>query len=446
MLLLDEPTAALDPDQRRRLWERVAALRARGGAVVFATQNLEEVERDRRPRRRAARGPARLHRHGATSTTGPTSRVCRREPDRPAAAQGHARAAALAAAARDPARLPARDRAAVGLVASYGSSKPRVAFVDEDNLPATVVLGGKRFDVDHTIDEASKKVKLVRLSPERGEAPARRRPRRRRRDRAAGLRLDAARDGPEPAARAPALDRHDLLARRAAGAGARLLAQPPAPERVHREQPPLRDADPARRRRQLPRRADHRARDREGTAAAARDAADAADGAAARLPPRRAARAREHERRAPLDRAPDRARARAGARAHVGALGRGPGLRARADDHLPGAAARGRLARRRARRERRRPARARPRRARPARLVEGRAGRRGRAGARARDRARLRADHRDRRRHRRRAVAAAAAARGRARARGRLASARSARCSARWRGRRARPRSSRCWS
>ena len=44
MLLLDEPTAALDPGQRRRLWERVAALRERGGAVVFATQNLEEVE------------------------------------------------------------------------------------------------------------------------------------------------------------------------------------------------------------------------------------------------------------------------------------------------------------------------------------------------------------------------------------------------------------------
>ena len=44
VLLLDEPTAALDPGQRRRLWQRVAALRERGGAVVFATQNLEEVE------------------------------------------------------------------------------------------------------------------------------------------------------------------------------------------------------------------------------------------------------------------------------------------------------------------------------------------------------------------------------------------------------------------
>jgi len=44
VLLLDEPTAALDPEQRRRLWERVAALREAGGAIVFATQNLEEVE------------------------------------------------------------------------------------------------------------------------------------------------------------------------------------------------------------------------------------------------------------------------------------------------------------------------------------------------------------------------------------------------------------------
>jgi ABC-type multidrug transport system ATPase subunit len=42
-LLLDEPTAALDPTQRRRLWERVDALRRDGGSVCFATQNLEEL-------------------------------------------------------------------------------------------------------------------------------------------------------------------------------------------------------------------------------------------------------------------------------------------------------------------------------------------------------------------------------------------------------------------
>lgn len=44
VLLLDEPTASLDPGQRRRLWETVASLREGGGSVVFATQNLEELE------------------------------------------------------------------------------------------------------------------------------------------------------------------------------------------------------------------------------------------------------------------------------------------------------------------------------------------------------------------------------------------------------------------
>jgi ABC-2 type transport system ATP-binding protein len=44
VLLLDEPTAALDPGQRRKLWETVAALRDEGGSVVFATQNLEELD------------------------------------------------------------------------------------------------------------------------------------------------------------------------------------------------------------------------------------------------------------------------------------------------------------------------------------------------------------------------------------------------------------------
>ena len=44
VLLLDEPTASLDPAQRRRVWEVADALRGEGGAVCFATQNLEELE------------------------------------------------------------------------------------------------------------------------------------------------------------------------------------------------------------------------------------------------------------------------------------------------------------------------------------------------------------------------------------------------------------------
>jgi len=45
VLLLDEPTASLDPRQRRLLWQVAAHVRERQGAVVFATQNLEELER-----------------------------------------------------------------------------------------------------------------------------------------------------------------------------------------------------------------------------------------------------------------------------------------------------------------------------------------------------------------------------------------------------------------
>jgi ABC-2 type transport system ATP-binding protein len=45
VLLLDEPTAALDPRHRREVWERIAAVAAGGGAVVFATQHPEELER-----------------------------------------------------------------------------------------------------------------------------------------------------------------------------------------------------------------------------------------------------------------------------------------------------------------------------------------------------------------------------------------------------------------
>jgi ABC-2 type transport system ATP-binding protein len=44
-LLLDEPTAALDPEQRQRLWGRLESQRERGLALLYVTQHAEEVDR-----------------------------------------------------------------------------------------------------------------------------------------------------------------------------------------------------------------------------------------------------------------------------------------------------------------------------------------------------------------------------------------------------------------
>ena len=44
VLLLDEPTAALDPLQRARLWEFLKSLADRGIAIVFTTHVIHEVE------------------------------------------------------------------------------------------------------------------------------------------------------------------------------------------------------------------------------------------------------------------------------------------------------------------------------------------------------------------------------------------------------------------
>ncbi len=45
VLLLDEPSAALDPRQRQRLWTFIGGLTDRGTSVVFATHDIAEAER-----------------------------------------------------------------------------------------------------------------------------------------------------------------------------------------------------------------------------------------------------------------------------------------------------------------------------------------------------------------------------------------------------------------
>jgi ABC-2 type transport system ATP-binding protein len=45
VLLLDEPSASLDPRQRERLWEFIGSLANRGTTVVFSSHNVGEAER-----------------------------------------------------------------------------------------------------------------------------------------------------------------------------------------------------------------------------------------------------------------------------------------------------------------------------------------------------------------------------------------------------------------
>jgi ABC-2 type transport system ATP-binding protein len=45
VLLLDEPSAALDPRQRERVWDFILALARSGTTVVYSTHNIQEADR-----------------------------------------------------------------------------------------------------------------------------------------------------------------------------------------------------------------------------------------------------------------------------------------------------------------------------------------------------------------------------------------------------------------
>jgi ABC-type transport system involved in cytochrome c biogenesis permease component len=52
----------------------------------------------------------------------------------------------------------------VGLVAGYANAKPRVAWVDEEGLPAVIAVGGQRFHLQAVIDDVAQQVTLVKES------------------------------------------------------------------------------------------------------------------------------------------------------------------------------------------------------------------------------------------------------------------------------------------
>lgn len=57
----------------------------------------------------------------------------------------------------------------LGLVAGYATSKPRVAFVDDEGLPDVVEIGGRRFDIEAAIERAAESATIVRLSRSEAE-------------------------------------------------------------------------------------------------------------------------------------------------------------------------------------------------------------------------------------------------------------------------------------
>jgi ABC-type Na+ efflux pump permease subunit len=57
----------------------------------------------------------------------------------------------------------------LSLVAGYANAKPRVAFVDDDDLPPVVEIGGRNFHVERTIERVSDDVTLVRLDRDEAE-------------------------------------------------------------------------------------------------------------------------------------------------------------------------------------------------------------------------------------------------------------------------------------
>jgi ABC-2 type transport system permease protein len=54
----------------------------------------------------------------------------------------------------------------VGLVVRYANDRPRVAFVDLDDLPRVLAVGGEEFNVDRVINQVNESAELVRMSEE----------------------------------------------------------------------------------------------------------------------------------------------------------------------------------------------------------------------------------------------------------------------------------------
>jgi ABC-2 type transport system ATP-binding protein len=75
LLLLDEPTAGLDPQARRQLWGRIEELRKGGGSILLTTHSMEEAQ--------AVCDRVAIMDHGEILTSGPPSELIARHRDDP---------------------------------------------------------------------------------------------------------------------------------------------------------------------------------------------------------------------------------------------------------------------------------------------------------------------------------------------------------------------------
>ena len=182
VVLLDEPTAALDPEHRLALWAMLERVSERGGAVAFATQNVEEARlaADRVlvlvDGRAAYAGPqeAFWSEAGAVDEAGGHERAFVAFVERVA----ERRVSRFALLLRKDLLLLARSRPLIAVLVIYPlvlsllvggvlggqGARPRVAFVNEDSIPDVVRVGDRSFDFGSIVREAGKRVELVRMS------------------------------------------------------------------------------------------------------------------------------------------------------------------------------------------------------------------------------------------------------------------------------------------
>ena len=187
-MLLDEPTAALDPGHRLALWALLERVGERGGAVAFATQNVEEA--------RLAADSVLVLVDGRCVFAGPQEafwreagasderRRARARVRRLRRARGRGGMRRFALLLRKDLLLLARSRPLVAVLVVYPlvlsllvggvlggqGERPRVAFVNEDSIPDVVHIGDRSFDFGRIVRSAGKQVQLVDMPRARARA------------------------------------------------------------------------------------------------------------------------------------------------------------------------------------------------------------------------------------------------------------------------------------